>query len=205
LHSDSLFVKLTRLGKKCKFINAFRPIFFTTPEIFHNMRMSATTEMNRGAGLPFSSIDDMRNGRALYHDYTNGVLRRLGFRIPEFTAAEAAEIILQLSKENDLVLYEYFETDRAGHDRDLKQAIQQIRKIEQLILHIIERISICDTILLVVSDHGNIEDLRTKSHTRNPAFCAVWNNGPPSLLKSMQSITDVYQYIMQHVSTVRSA
>jgi bisphosphoglycerate-independent phosphoglycerate mutase (AlkP superfamily) len=159
--------------------------------------MSATTEMNRAAGLSFNSIHDIRQGRALYNDYSNGVLKDLFFDIPELTGADSAEIILNVSKDFDLVLYEYFETDRVGHDKNLKKAIAEIQKLEALILGIIERIVINDTILVVVSDHGNIEDLRTKSHTRNPAFCAIWNNGDAHSLSSLKSITDVFGYIMQ--------
>ena len=197
LKTDSMFVKLTKQGRSCKFLNAFRPVFFTTPDIFDNMYMSATTEMNRAAELSFNSIHDIRQGRALYHDYSNRVLKDLYFDVPELTGTDSAEIILNVSKDFDLVLYEYFETDRAGHDKNLKQAIAEIQKLEALISGIIERIVINDTILLVVSDHGNIEDLRTKSHTRNPAFCAIWNNGDAQTLSSLKSITDVSGYIMQ--------
>jgi 2,3-bisphosphoglycerate-independent phosphoglycerate mutase len=53
LRKFSIFVILKNEGFKCKFMNAFRPIFFTTPEIFLNLHMSATTEMNRYAGNEF--------------------------------------------------------------------------------------------------------------------------------------------------------
>jgi 2,3-bisphosphoglycerate-independent phosphoglycerate mutase len=204
LATESLFVKLTEQGKTCRFLNAFRPLFFTSPEIFKDMRMSATTEMNRAAGLPFNTIHEIKKGRALYHDYSNRVLRDLHFKMPEFSASDAAETMLNVSHEFDLLLYEYFETDRAGHDRDLKNAIFEIHKVEKLIVEIIKRINLIDTILIVISDHGNIEDLRTKSHTRNPAFCAVWNNGDEKALLSLKSITDIYGYIMQTLNTKKS-
>ena len=204
LATESLFVKLTEQGKTCRFLNAFRPLFFTSPEIFKDMRMSATTEMNRAAGLPFNTIHEIKKGRALYHDYSNRVLRDLHFKMPEFSASDAAETMLNVSHEFDLLLYEYFETDRAGHDRDLKNAIFEIHKVEKLIVEIVKRINLIDTILIVISDHGNIEDLRTKSHTRNPAFCAVWNNGDEKALLSLKSITDIYGYIMQTLNTKKS-
>jgi len=204
LATESLFVKLTEQGKTCRFLNAFRPLFFTSPEIFKDMRMSATTEMNRAARLPFNTIHEIKKGRALYHDYSNRVLRDLHFKMPEFSASDAAETMLNVSHEFDLLLYEYFETDRAGHDRDLKNAIFEIHKVEKLIVEIVKRINLIDTILIVISDHGNIEDLRTKSHTRNPAFCAVWNNGDEKALLSLKSITDIYGYIMQTLNTKKS-
>jgi hypothetical protein len=200
LREESIFVKLTRQGYACKFLNAFRPVFFTTPQIFKDMRMSATTEMNRAAGLPFSTITDIKSGKAIYHDYTNQALRKLHFDLPEYSARKAAHIIENESKYYDLLLYEYFETDRAGHERDLDKAVTQIHKIENLITELLNIVNPAKTSLIVVSDHGNIEDLRTKSHTRNPAYCAIWNK--PQNLKNGQlfSITDISGLIM-HIVT----
>ena len=107
---------------------------------------------------------------------------------------------MNAAKKDDLVLYEYFQTDRAGHDKNLKDAIAQINKLEELIIGILDRMVLQEMILIVVSDHGNMEDLRTKSHTRNPAFCAVWNNGDNDSLHSLKSITDIYPYIMESLT-----
>lgn len=197
----SLFVNLTSRGYSCKFLNAFRPVFFTSPEIFQNMRMSVTTEMNRAAGLPFSTLNDIINGRALYHDYSNQVLRDLHFDVPRFTASDAAWIILEASRQHDLVLYEYFETDRAGHFRDLKTAIREINKLEKLINRLLYKIDFNDTKFVIVSDHGNIEDLRTKSHTRNPAFCGIWDMNSNGEWHEINAINDLYGYIIRAITS----
>ena len=160
------------------------------------MRMSVTTEMNRAAGLPFSTLNDIKNGKALYHDYSNQVLRDLHFDVPRFSASEAAWVILEASRHYDLVLYEYFETDRAGHYRDLNIAVREINKLEKLIHELIYNLDLSNTILTIISDHGNIEDLRTKSHTRNPAFCAIWDLTSNGELDDMNTISDLYRYII---------
>jgi bisphosphoglycerate-independent phosphoglycerate mutase (AlkP superfamily) len=196
IQEKSLFVKLTNSGYSCKFLNAFRPVFFTTPEIFKDMRMSVTPEMNRAAGLPFSSLEDIKHGKALYHDYSNQVLRDLHFDIPRFTASDAAKIILDASSIYDLVLYEYFETDRAGHYRNLDVAIREIKKLEKLINELIFHADFNNTTLAIISDHGNIEDLRTKSHTRNPAYCAIWQMPPNGVAGKMRSIGDMYEFVL---------
>lgn len=196
IYEESLFVKLSRQGYKCKFLNAFRPVFFSSPQIFKDMRMSATTEMNRAAGLPFSTISDITSGKALYHDYTNQILRKLHFDIPEFKAHDAAHIIRDESEHYDLLLYEYFETDRAGHERNLERAIFQIHKMENLIAELLNIIDQARTTVIVISDHGNIEDLRTKSHTRNPAYCGVWNKPQNLQNGKLYSITDMFSFIM---------
>ncbi len=174
LQDKSLFVILTRREFKCKFMNAFRPVFFTSPELFKNKHLSATTEMNKYAGLSFADFSQIMNKRALYHDYSNKELISKGFDLPSFSADQAAEIITGESQLFDVVLYEYFMTDFAGHARDMKQAMKEIHKVENLVLATINKTNFDNTSLMVVSDHGNIEDLRTKSHTNNPAFFGVW-------------------------------
>jgi len=111
LKKYSIFVKLNNQGYRCKFINAFRPVFFTTTEIFKNLHMSATTEMNRYCGLRFADFKQIKQGSALYHDYTNTEPREKGFNLPKFSARKAAEILINQSDNHNLILYEYFLTD----------------------------------------------------------------------------------------------
>jgi 2,3-bisphosphoglycerate-independent phosphoglycerate mutase len=191
LGEKSLFVSLSRSKYQCKFMNAFRPVFFTTPEVFRNMRMSATTEMNRAAELPFNTITDITNGRALYHDYTNEVLRRLGFKIPKYSAENAAEILISESKCFDLVLYEFFLTDMAGHTRDMTRAVNVLQQVENLLIALIRKINRDQTILILISDHGNIEDLRTKSHTKNAALMGFWGKNNDLINFDLASLTDI--------------
>ena len=98
LQKHSLFTKLKNLNFTCKFINAFRPIFFTTPEIFLNLHMSATTEMNKYAGYDFSDFQDIKNENALYHDFSNEENRKLGFDLPLFSSDKAGEILVRESE-----------------------------------------------------------------------------------------------------------
>jgi predicted AlkP superfamily pyrophosphatase or phosphodiesterase len=196
LRERSLFVILSRMGIKCKFINAFRPLFFTTPELFKNKNMSATTEMNKYAGLPFSDFSQIKNHKALYHEYTNENLISLGFDLPIFSARQAAEILISESRSYDVILYEFFMTDFAGHRQDMKQAIKQIHSIEILIMDVIRNNKFFDTTVLVVSDHGNIEDLRKKSHTNNPAYSAIWWAKQIKERKAPTSLKDINPLVL---------
>lgn len=184
----SIFCELKISGFSCRFVNAFRPVFFTTPEIFSNINLSATSEMNKSAGLAFSSLKDIRKEKALYHDYTNSELIDKGFDVPKFDAKRAANILLNLSDKYDFILYEYFLTDFAGHKKNMEYAIYRLNEIESLIYHVLIESRKLNKIVIVCSDHGNIEDLRTKSHTYNPAFCALWGNNNVS---NIYSLTDV--------------
>jgi hypothetical protein len=200
LQKYSLFVQLVNVGFKCKFINAFRPIFFTTPEIFSNLPMSATTEMNKYAGYEFSNFQDIQHEKSLYHDYSNDENRKKGFDLPFFTAEKAGEILVRESYKYDLILYEYFLTDFAGHAQNLNRSIEEIKKVENLILAVLTYLNLDNTILIVVSDHGNIEDVRTKSHTTNPAFLGIWDKNIIDKSYKFNSLADIFPFMFYKIT-----
>jgi 2,3-bisphosphoglycerate-independent phosphoglycerate mutase len=199
LSEYSLFVELKNKNLQCQFFNAFRPVFFTSPELFKAMRLSTTTEMNRAAKYSFSSLKDIKNEMALYHDFTTEELRSKGFDLPCFEAKKAAKIIVKESKNYDLLLYEYFLTDMAGHAQNMDRAKNEIIKIEHLITAILDYINLDTTTLVVVSDHGNIEDLSVKSHTLNPAFMALWIKNVRDISLQFHSILDIYPFILDTI------
>ncbi len=193
---NSIFYELKLSGYSCKFVNAFRPVFFTTPEIFNNINLSTTSEMSRAAELSFSCLKDIRKKKALYHDYTNSELIGKGFDVPQFDAEMAANILLNLSDRFDFILYEYFLTDFAGHSKNMELSKVRLAQIETLIYEVIIKSKKLNKAVIVCSDHGNIEDLRTKSHTNNPAFCAVWADRS---IKKINSLTDVHGMVLDLV------
>ena len=196
LATESVFIKLKKSGVTCRFLNAFRPVFFTSPQLFRHLSMSTTTEMNRAAQLPFSTFHQIKSGEALYHDFTNSNMIRLGFDLPLYSPEQGAHIISEASKQVNLLLYEYFLTDFAGHAQDMPSAIDEIKKIEALIVRMVSLLDFNSTHLIVVSDHGNLEDLRTKSHTTNPAFLGVWGKHPDC---AFHSLTDVAPFIIRQI------
>jgi len=195
--NESLFKKLKLAGYKCKFINTFRPVFFTSPELFKNVRMSTTSEMNRTANFPFSTLNDIKNKKALYHDYTNIELISKGFNLPQYNAKTAADILIRLSDEYDFVLYEYFLTDSVGHSKDMNYAKSEIERIDSLIYGVVEKIKKSDKTVIVCSDHGNIEDIRTKSHTMNPAFFALWTT---LQIKRISMLNEVRDFVLNLIN-----
>jgi 2,3-bisphosphoglycerate-independent phosphoglycerate mutase len=193
LHQRSLFVILKKNGLECLFLNAFRPVFFTSPELFSGKGLSASSEMNRAADLPFKTLQDVRDGKALYHDYTNKELMAKGFTIPEFSGQKAADIIIKQLKYYDFILYEYFLTDKAGHSLNMDKALNELKRVEILLQALIHTMDFRTTVLIAVSDHGNIEDMTIKTHTRHPAFMAVWGS---DINVAFNSLIDVHPFVL---------
>lgn len=190
LKSYSLLKILVENGRTCDFLNTFRDPFFDLP-LETQWRLSATTGAALAAGLKFHRPEDIEKGDSIYHDMTGESLRGKGFDVPILTVEEAAAIAARRSETFDLLLFEYFLTDRAGHSRNPGEAGEEIRKLDAFISGVLARVNLKETLLIVTSDHGNIEDVSTKSHTRNPVMTLAWGNRKSDFAGRVSDLTHI--------------
>src|SRR6056297_2231138 len=197
LEKKSLFHKVIELGKKPMFINAYPDLFFKKAE--KRDRWTATTLMVRSAGIPLHREKHIRSGKAITAEITQSVWRdKLNLDVPVITPEEAGKRVIKATEENDLVLYEFFLTDKAGHSMDHNYA-QEIRELlDPFLMALIKNISKEDT-LIITSDHGNLEDLSTKTHTRNPVPLFVKGDTAP--FRTAKSLMDVTPAIVSILKT----
>jgi 2,3-bisphosphoglycerate-independent phosphoglycerate mutase len=121
LFEHSLLKRIRERGRSATFLNAFRPEYFTQPHA--QRRLSATALATLASGARFRSWEDLLEGRAVTHDLTHWKVRERGYDLPLRTPEEAGAIIAAEAMKSDFSLFEYFETDRAGHARDRERAM----------------------------------------------------------------------------------
>ncbi len=130
-------------------------------------RHSAITLAALSTGMPLRSLSEIRNGQAVYQDITNEMLPNLGIdSIPQAAPKQAAINLVNISRKYFFTIFEYFQTDRAGHKQDWLHAEQIIKVLDEFIGNVYSILP-ADTLLLVTSDHGNFEDMSVKTHTVN--------------------------------------
>ena len=195
LKEKSLLKQIKERGFQPIFINAFRPIFFKLDERLKWL-LSTTTVATLAAGLPFFTLEDVKAHRSIYQDFTNRDLIQKGFDVPEFTPEEAGQILAAQVPNYDFILYEYFKTDRAGHSQDMAQAVAECRKFSRFLEAFLQETNLGETQIILTSDHGNIEDLRTKNHTTNPAMTLLWGPLTSSWEPRLHALTDVTPVIL---------
>lgn len=176
LRRRSLFRALSEAGRSAAFANAYpvaylRALGFEAegePEFEvgrRRARASATTVAFAAGGGRFRTWRDARDGRGLTHDITGVRARAHGATLPDRAPAEAAHVLLELARGHDLVAFEFFETDEAGHARSMERALDALRRLDPFLRTLVAGLGPDDG-LVVASDHGNLEDLSTRNHTR---------------------------------------
>lgn len=177
LKKESLFHRAIEAGKKPHFINAYPDIFFDKSE--KKDRWSCTTLMTKSAGIPLNREEDVINEKAVTAEIIQSAWRdMLKLDVPQIEPEEASIRIIKALEVFDLVLYEYYLTDKAGHEQSFEMANRVLSILDRFLIGIIEHLNPNDT-LVITSDHGNIEDLSVKTHTRNPVPLMVMGNTKP--------------------------
>jgi hypothetical protein len=196
----SILKRLVNAGSSAGFLNAFGPKFFERPQA--QRRMSATTLATLAAEQPFRTWDDLREGRAVVHDLTHWRMRDYGYELPARSPEEAGRILARESEGLAFSLFEYFETDRAGHAQDRAQALRCLEDLDRTLQALLAEVDLDATTVAVVSDHGNLEDERVGTHTRNPALFAAWGAGATG--PAPESLTDVVPFLLRALGLATS-
>ncbi len=193
LTKESLFQKAQERGYRCYFMNAYPDIFFEQAR--EKQRWTCTTLMARSAGVSLNTERDLRAGRAITAEIVNRSWKeKLNIDLPEIGPGEAADRLLRIAREKEVILFEYFLTDKAGHAQDMEWAGQILDVLDGFLTRLMNRLSPRDSIVLS-SDHGNMEDLSRKTHTLNPVPLFV--QGPAAqFFREARSITDVTSGIL---------
>lgn len=198
LATAGIFGCLKEKGYSVTFLNAYRPPFFTfLARGLPGVRYSCSTLISYYAGLPFRSLEDIKQGRALYMDITNVLLNRAGYAVPQITPEEGGSRLAALSAAYDFSLFEFFLSDLAGHLASREEACAVIGTLDRFIGAAVAGLDKEETLLIVTSDHGNLEDLSHREHTRNPVPALLV--GPEALLeravRGLKDLTDILPLI----------
>ena len=194
LASKGIFRELKRKGFKPSFANAYRPPFFDLLKRgLPGERYSCSTLAAYYGGLTFNTFDDLSSGKALFMDITNELPQKMGYDIPEITPEEGAQRLIKISSQYDFTMFEYFLTDLAGHMGEEKEAKRVITIVDRFIGALARGVDTDEMLLLITSDHGNIEDLSTKEHNLNkvPALLIGDRFVRNSLIPNLSDLTDL--------------
>ncbi len=170
---SSIFITVRALGKQGVFANALSQEYFTRRGDW----ISATTRALLAGGFPWLTMEDLRAGGAVSHDLTNEFLRQMGAEAPLRRPAESAHILARIARQADFTLFEFILTDFVGHSRDMAAAQQLVQRLDILLQEVLAQLDLNETTVILTSDHGNFEDLNTKTHTKNHVPSCIWGAG----------------------------
>lgn len=162
---DNIYKQFERMGFRATFANNYSDDFFERPTTKRGW-ISVSTAAILSSGQPLRMVPELLKGKAVFHDITRKALKRYEPDIEEIEPEEAAKHMWSIASEYDLVIHEFFLSDYAGHKQNDELMAWVIHTYDRFLGELIRHRSSQDTIVLV-SDHGNSEDLRTPLHTKS--------------------------------------
>lgn len=169
LQDGGIFGAFSRAGRRAALINAYPDGYFhgihSGRRLFSSIPLAVTN-----AGLSLRTAVDLCNGQAISADLTgDGWRERLGHaEIPLLTARQAGARLAGLSASLDFAFFEYWLTDYAGHHQDMSAALTLLEQFDAVLGGLLAAWDFDRDLILLTSDHGNLEDLSTRRHTANP-------------------------------------
>jgi hypothetical protein len=187
LSEKSIYKQLLAGNRTATFANAYTPGYFENRPRF----VSATTVAAEAAGLRLRTLEDLEKGEAVFHDFTNRSLIERGFAMPVCSPEQGGRNLVDLSAGYDFTLYEHFITDRIGHNRDYEGALEHLTLLHRFVSSVLEHADLERQTVVLVSDHGNIEDMRTRSHTLNPIATLAFGRRAAEFVQTVGSLIDI--------------
>ncbi len=195
LAERNLLVRAVAAGIPTTFANAYPRGFL---EGRSARRVGAPPLAADAAGLLDRDHEALARGEAVASEILNeGWRRHLGFAdLPRISPGEAGHNLAGVAAGARLTLFAHYHTDLAGHRGGMDGAVEALERVDAFLGGVLEGLP-DDALVLGVSDHGNIEDVRG-GHTRNPAlgFLAA-RGGLPELPPLPTSILEVTPWVME--------
>lgn len=203
LRQENLFSMVKDMGGEAALLNAYPPRYFAA--IRSGRRLHAAIPLAAtSAGLPLLTAGDLQTGLGISADFTGaGWVAQPDFPpAPVYTPAEAGKLITKLAQKVDLAWFEYWLTDYAGHRGSLKQAITLLEGFDEVLKSIVDSWDLTSDLIVISSDHGNLENLSVRGHTLNPVPALLI--GPEALRHEFNSnLDDLTDFVPAILRTLR--
>jgi 2,3-bisphosphoglycerate-independent phosphoglycerate mutase len=201
LAEHSIYRQLIRRGRAVTFANAYTRSYIDSLPRF----VSATTVAAMSAGVRLRVLEDLLEGRAVSHDFTNHFLIERGFEVEPMTPEQAGANLARVAAEHHFTLYEHFITDRIGHERDRDLAYKLVRehipRLTRFVRAALEASDLTQQTVMITSDHGNIEDHSTRVHTLNPVATLAFGPQREFIAARVKSLTDITPAIVESLES----
>lgn len=199
IRERNVFTELRARGLAVRFADAF--LVDTPDEIEARRFKSVTTVMALTAPEAISFTDDLADDQAVMQDLTRETIQDRFPDIPAIEPEDAAEHLFAIARAYDFTLYEFFQTDVAGHSMDYSRACDVLRLYDRFLATLLRFTEAAGITLLMTADHGNIEDMGERGHTRNPVPFIAFGPRETEIRAHVKSLVDVTPAILRAFAT----
>ncbi len=192
IRRGTLFHEVTAAGGRAALITPYPERYFEAIESGRRL-LSAVPLAATGAGLPLLGAAELRAGRAVSPDFTGaGWREHLGYDdIPLLSLPEAGRQIAAIAAGHDFSFFEHWPTDQTGHRGSLAEAVAHLEAVDAVLGGLLAAWDDARGLLIITSDHGNLEEKGHRQHTRNPVPTILVGRDHAAYAPLIHDLTDI--------------
>ena len=201
IEKESLFIKLKARGLDAALLNAYPQRYFDAVGSGRR-NYSAIPLAVTAADIPLFTTADLRAGRALSADFT-GEGWRSQLKVadaPVYSLRAAGHKLAALAAARAFSFFEHWPTDYAGHRGTLAEARTLLERFDAVLGGLLEAWDDAAGLVVITSDHGNLEDLSHKHHTLNRVPTFVIGAGRAAFAEGLADLTHFTPAILKALS-----
>lgn len=197
LKRDSVFLRLERLGFHTAFANAYPPFFLERLKL-RQARRTATLQAALAAKIKVRDVDDLARGEAVSGlAMDNRYWVEQGAPVPLITPYSAGQNLMRLAQNFSFTAFEYAPTDMVGHKTNRADVLATLNEIDACWGGIAAQMDAANDLVIITSDHGNVEDWSVKGHTLNPVPTILLGARREKAAQQIHSLADIAPTIVK--------
>lgn len=190
LAAENLLSRGRAAGHRVAFANAYPSAYLAAAGDGALRRPAAPPLAAWAAGALVRDERALREGSAVASEIDHTAWRaRLDPELPAIEAADAGRNLARIAAEAHLTLFAHYATDTAGHRGDHAGAVAALERVDRFLSGLLIELP-ADCLLVIASDHGNIEEVGA-GHTTNPVPVITRGPGAGELVREIRSIADL--------------
>lgn len=198
LAEDNLFMQLVMAGKTAALLDAYPEGLHASIARGKTLR-SSIQQAGYEAGIPMLGENELRRGEAFSVDWTGEGWREfMGYSdTPVYTRAEAGAKLATVAKGFDFAMFSHWITDEVGHRGPLERGVALLELFDGVMAGVFSNWSDADGLVIITSDHGNMEDLSTRHHTEADVPTVIIGGGREAFAGGFRTLQDITPRVLK--------
>lgn len=197
LAKDNLFKQIVSRGKTATLLEAYPASWHRAIDSGRRLRSSYQLAAHE-AGVRILNQEDLLRGDALPVDWTGEHWPRNQGRetIPRRSPRDAGKHLVRLAQRHTFSLFAHWPSDVIGHRGKLDEAISLLERFDDVMAGVLEAWDDSQGMIVICSDHGNMEHIGDRRHTLNDVPVVVIGAGRKRFDESFRSLADIAPRIL---------
>ena len=198
LASDNLFCQVIARGKSAALLEAYPPGWHRAVESGRRLR-SSYQQAAHEAGVAILGHEALLRGDALSVDWTGEQwpAQQGHTQLPQRSACEAGELLVTLARRHDFSLFAHWPSDVIGHRGTLAEGVALLERFDEVMAGILSVWNDNEGLVILCSDHGNMEEIGNRRHTCNDVPTVVIGQQRGLFDESFRTLADIAPRVLR--------